>query len=32
MYHTGLDPATGEKVYVARTFAEKKEQKRMLTT
>ena len=32
MYHTGLDPATGEKVYVPRTFAEKKEQKRMLTT
>jgi uncharacterized radical SAM protein YgiQ len=32
MYHTGLDPATGEKVYVARTFAEKKDQKRMLTT
>jgi uncharacterized radical SAM protein YgiQ len=32
MYHTGLDPATGEKVYVPRTFAEKKEQKRMLIT
>jgi len=30
MYHTGLDPATGEKVYVPRTFTEKKEQKRML--
>ena len=30
MYHTGLDPVTGEKVYVPRTFAEKKEQKRML--
>jgi uncharacterized radical SAM protein YgiQ len=28
MYYTGLDPATGEKVHVPRTFAEKKEQKR----
>jgi len=31
MYHTGTDPITGEAVYVARTFAEKKAQKRMLT-
>jgi len=31
MYHTGFDPATGEKVYVPRTFAEKKEQKRILS-
>jgi uncharacterized radical SAM protein YgiQ len=30
MYYTGLDPATGEKVFVPRTFSEKKEQKRML--
>lgn len=30
MYHTGVDPITGEPVYVPRTFAEKKAQKRML--
>lgn len=30
MYYTGKDPLTGESVYVARTFAEKKEQKRIL--
>jgi len=30
MYHTGLDPATGEAVYVPRTFGEKKAQKRLL--
>jgi len=30
MYNTGMDPATGEKIYVPRTFAEKKEQKRIL--
>jgi uncharacterized radical SAM protein YgiQ len=29
MYHTGKDPVTGEKVYVPRTFVEKKEQRRM---
>jgi uncharacterized radical SAM protein YgiQ len=30
MYHTGLDPITGESVYVPRPYAEKKAQKRML--
>lgn len=30
MYYTERDPVTGEKVYVPRTYAEKKEQKRML--
>jgi radical SAM superfamily enzyme YgiQ (UPF0313 family) len=30
MYHTGMDPVTGEPVYVPRTFAEKKAQKRLL--
>ena len=30
MYHTGLDPRTGEPVHVPRTFKEVKEQKRML--
>jgi len=30
MYHTGMDPLTGVPVYVARTFAEKKAQKRLL--
>jgi len=30
MYHTGLDPRTGEPIYVPRTFQEIKEQKRML--
>lgn len=30
MYYTGIDPASGEKVFVPRTFAEKKEQKRIL--
>jgi uncharacterized radical SAM protein YgiQ len=29
MYHTGMDPITGEPVHVPRTFAEKKEQKRI---
>jgi uncharacterized radical SAM protein YgiQ len=29
MYHTGIDPLSGEKVHVPRTFAEKKEQKRL---
>jgi uncharacterized radical SAM protein YgiQ len=32
MYRTGADPATGEKVHVPRTYAEKKGQKRMLAT
>jgi uncharacterized radical SAM protein YgiQ len=32
MYHTGIDPITGESVYVPRTFAEKKAQKRRLMT
>jgi uncharacterized radical SAM protein YgiQ len=30
MYHTGIDPITGEPVYVPRTFTEKKAQKRLL--
>ncbi len=30
MYYTGKDPLTGEKVYVPRSYKEKKEQKRML--
>jgi uncharacterized radical SAM protein YgiQ len=30
MYYTGVDPITGETVYVPRSFAEKKAQKRML--
>jgi len=30
MYHTGRDPVTGRPVYVPRTYAEKKEQKRIL--
>jgi uncharacterized radical SAM protein YgiQ len=30
MYHTGLDPITGQPVYVPRPYAEKKAQKRML--
>jgi uncharacterized radical SAM protein YgiQ len=30
MYHTGMDPVTGEEVYVPRPYAEKKAQKRML--
>jgi len=30
MYHTGRDPASGAAVHVPRTFAEKKEQKRIL--
>ncbi|MBM3310459.1 MAG: YgiQ family radical SAM protein [Candidatus Aminicenantes bacterium] len=30
MYHTGVDPATGEEVHVPRTFQEKKAQKRLL--
>jgi uncharacterized radical SAM protein YgiQ len=29
-YHTGIDPVTGETVYVPRTFTEKKVQKRLL--
>ena len=32
MYHTGRDPVTGEKVVVPRSYAEKKEQKRMLVS
>jgi hypothetical protein len=28
-HHTGRDPITGEAVFVARTFAEKKAQKRL---
>jgi uncharacterized radical SAM protein YgiQ len=31
MYHTGKDPVTGRKVFVPRTYAEKKEQKRVLS-
>jgi uncharacterized radical SAM protein YgiQ len=31
MYHTGIDPISGEPVYVPRTYAEKKAQGRMLT-
>jgi hypothetical protein len=27
MYYTGQDPATGEEVYVPRTFQEKKDQR-----
>jgi uncharacterized radical SAM protein YgiQ len=30
MYHAGIDPVTGEPVYVPRTFAEKKAQRRLL--
>jgi len=30
MYYTGTDPITGETVYVPRTFAEKKAQKRLV--
>jgi radical SAM superfamily enzyme YgiQ (UPF0313 family) len=30
MYHTGMDPITGEAVYVPRPYAEKKAQKRLL--
>jgi uncharacterized radical SAM protein YgiQ len=30
MYHTGMDPITGEPVYVPRPYAEKKAQKRLL--
>lgn len=30
MYHTGRDPATGEELYVARTFREKKERRRII--
>jgi uncharacterized radical SAM protein YgiQ len=30
MYHTGKDPVSGEPVYVPRSFAEKKAQKRLL--
>ncbi len=30
MYYTGRDPLTGERVYVPRSFGEKKEQKRLL--
>jgi len=32
MYHTGKDPVSGEEVYVPRNYAEKKEQKRMLSS
>ena len=31
MYHTGKDPATGEPVFVVRSYAAKKGQKRLLT-
>jgi uncharacterized radical SAM protein YgiQ len=31
MYHTGLDPITGEPVYVPRPYAEKKAQRRLLS-
>jgi uncharacterized radical SAM protein YgiQ len=30
MYHTGMDPVTGEAVYVPRSYREKKDQKKML--
>jgi len=30
MYHAGIDPVTSQPVYVPRTFAEKKAQKRLL--
>ena len=30
MYYTGVDPTSGEPVHVPRTFAEKKDQKRIL--
>ena len=30
MYHTGMDPITGESVYVPRPYAEKKAQRKML--
>ena len=30
MYHTGMDPITGESVYVPKPYAEKKAQRRML--
>ena len=30
MYHTGLNPTSGEPVHVPRTYAEKKAQKRLL--
>jgi uncharacterized radical SAM protein YgiQ len=32
MYYTGLDPATGENLFVPRTFAEKKQQKKILAS
>ena len=32
IYHTGRDPATGGTVRVSRSFQEKKEQKRMLSS
>jgi len=32
MYHTGKDPVTGEEVAVPRSYAEKKNQKRLLVT
>jgi uncharacterized radical SAM protein YgiQ len=32
MYHTGVDPISGQPVYVPRTFTEKKAQKRLLMT
>jgi len=31
MYHTMLDPITGEKVYVPRSFTRKKKQKKILS-
>jgi hypothetical protein len=30
MYYTGKDPITGETVYVPRSYAEKKAQRRMV--
>ncbi|MHB8094944.1 MAG: YgiQ family radical SAM protein [Candidatus Aminicenantales bacterium] len=32
MYHTGMVPETGEKIYVPRSYEEKKEQKRLLAS
>jgi len=32
MYHTGIDPLTGEAVYVARTDREKQQQRHMMNT
>jgi radical SAM superfamily enzyme YgiQ (UPF0313 family) len=32
MYHTGVDPISGQPVYVPRSFSEKKAQKRLLVS